>query len=325
VGSGTGTIDEWFVNFSEGCDLTATSLTANDDYIRLTTPGNILAANGADTIYFINPDSNLGPMLVSNPDQYFDIVELKGAEISCGTADYMQVEFYSDDADEYEPSVINWGFRVDTIAYTTTDGAEIDESPPTIRSDSDYPNNTVYPAFGSSPMEYSEWWYSNKNALVIGLHFDRYHFEMDLGDRLEVRDENGILIATLSSESISNLPGAGGPHGGGSEPGGNQQSGNDPNAGGPDMVFDQYQETLVDLNATLGWVLVPGTAAQVLLVGDGDINDGFSGFEIDHCGYVNGELTEIKAYAEEYTKLAYDQYYDRTSEAMKAFRTLGMN
>jgi len=324
INSGVGTVDEWFIEFSEGCDLTATSLGTNNDYIRLTTPGNILAANGADTLYFINPSSNLGPMLIANPDQYFDVVELKGAEFSCGTSPYMQVEFYSDVIDEFEPSVINWGFRVDKISYTTTDGADLDNSNPTIRTDSDFPNNTSYPAYGSSAMQYSEWWYSNPNALVVGLHFDRYHFELDPGDRIEIRDEAGLLLATLSSESVTSQPDAGDPENP-SGPDGGEQSGGDPDAGGPNIFTDEYADTFVNLDETYGWVLIPGTAAQVLLLGDGDINDGFAGFEIDHCGYVNGEITEIKVYVEEYAALAYDQYYDRTSEALEAFRTLGMD
>ena len=57
VNSGVGTVDNWQVQFSDGCDLTASTAGVNDDYIRITTPGNPIALNGADTIYFINPNS----------------------------------------------------------------------------------------------------------------------------------------------------------------------------------------------------------------------------------------------------------------------------
>jgi hypothetical protein len=58
-------------------------------------------------------------------------------------------------------------------------------------------------------------------------------------------------------------------------------------------------------------------------VGDGDDNTGYRGFEIDHCGFVNGDVTEIHNFADEYTQLAYDKYYDRSAEPLEKFRTLG--
>jgi hypothetical protein len=157
----------------------------------------------------------------------------------------------------------------------------------------------------------------------VGLHFDRYNFDIEPGDRLEIYDDMGVLIATLLSDSISGGPEAGGPFNP-DQPTGGPQPGLGPGVGGPKVPDGTVASTIVDLNATYGWVLVPGTTARVRLVGDGDDNEGYKGFEIDHCAYVNGDLTEIHNYVNEYAQVAYDQYYDRSAEPLERFRSLGV-
>ncbi len=329
INSGIGTVSNWWVTFSDGTDLTASSGPANNDRIRITSRGfNDLLGTGLNTVYFVHPDGSYGPWIgnIMWPN-YFDIVVLNDLELYCSTALLLEIEFESDIIDEYEPSAENFGYRIVEVGYDTLDGADDDNTPPTIRTDVYFPSNTSYPAYGSTVMTRPEWWYTNKTStpkpLVIGLHFDRYHFDLDPGDRLEIYDEKGLLIATLISDSVTGGPAAGGPENP-DGPGGGTQYGGAPGAQGP-LIPEDIAETLVDLNATFGWVLVPGTTAQVILVGDSDDNDGYAGFEIDHCGFVNGEVTEIRSYLTEYTELAYDQYYDRTSDAIQAFRNLGMN
>jgi hypothetical protein len=318
-----GDVTEWFTSFSDGCDITAPSGPVNTDYVRLTTPGNPLL-NGHSSIYFVNPNSALGPLI--DNDQYFDIGGVNGLKnfiAECGVADYLQVEFRSDDTDGYLPSFENFGYQVARVGYLTDNGVDDDPTPPTIRSDQNYPANTSYPAFGEGAYKSTEWWYSNKNALVIGLHVDRYNFNLDPGDRVEVYDENGILVATLIPESTSGGPSAGGPINP-DQPGGGQQPGQGPSAGGPILPDETVAGTVIDLNATYGWVLVPGKTARVRMVGDGDDNQGYSGFEIDHCGFINGDITEIRDYVTEYASVAYDKYYDRTAEPLERFRSLGV-
>jgi hypothetical protein len=321
--SGLGEVSEWFVSFSDACDITATSGAVNTDYVRLTTPGNPLL-NGHSSIFFLNPDSALG-MLIDN-DQYFDIGGVNGLKTfiaECGIADYLQVEFESDDPDAYEASFINYGYQVARVGYLTSNGVDDDRTPPTIRTDQDYPANVSYPAFGEGAYKSTEWWYSNTEALVVGLHFDRHNFNLDPGDRIEVYDENGILVATLIPESVSGGPSAGGPINP-DQPGGGQQPGHGPGAGGPILPDETVAGTVIDLNATYGWVLIPGKTARVRLVGDGDDNQGYSGFEVDHCGFINGDITEIRNYATEYADVAYNKYYDRSAEPLERFRSLGV-
>ena len=172
-------------------------------------------------------------------------------------------------------------------------------------------------------MQSPEWWYSNANALVIGLHFDRFNWNLDPGDYLEIYDGTGVLIATLGSQSATGGPTGGGPSNP-NTPTGGQQPGHGPGGGGPTNLGVSSSSTFVDLNATYGWVLVPGTTAQIKLIGDGSDNQGYSGFEIDHCAYVNGDITQIHDYATEYAQVAYGQYYDRTAEPIKKFRQLGV-
>jgi hypothetical protein len=185
-----------------------------------------------------------------------------------------------------------------------------------------FPKNDSYPSYGDGSLETAEWWYTNPGGLVTGLHFDRSTFDLDPGDRVEVYDINGVLIATLVSDSIQGGPGAGGPLNP-DNPTGGSQPGHGPGAGGP-LVPETSYGTLVDLNATYGWVLVPGNTAKVKLIGDGDENDGYAGFEIDHCGFVNGDVTQIHNYVTEYTQVAYDQYYDRSVGAINELRSLGV-
>jgi len=320
---GIGTVDNWWVAFTDGCNLTASSGATNTDFIRLTTPGSYLLEGMYETIYFAHPDGALS-WEVENLGNYLDIELLNEYLAQCGAAELLEIEFHSDNVDEYEDGMDNFGYRIAEVGYYTSDGADDDRTPPTIRSDVNFPLNEGYPAFGTGTLEYSEWWYTNEDALLVGLHFDRYHFAIDPGDRIEIYDEAGLLIATLVSESVSGGPGSGSPDNP-DLPEGGEQGGHGPGAGGPYLPEGTVTETVVDLNETYGWVLVPGTTAQLKLVGDGDDNEGYSGFEIDHCGYVNGDLTEIRDYAEEYARVAYDIYYDRSSEAMEAFRTLGMD
>ncbi len=322
--SGVGTIDDWFVSIA-----TAKVTMNSDDYIRLHTPGNFITA-GYDTVHFAHPDGNHS-FLVSAPNNWYSIEELyEGADFFCGIAPYMELEFVSDTGDEYEPyNDENFGYRIAGIGYTTSDGHDDDWTPPTIRTDINYPKNESYPSYGSSFMSWGEWWYANTNnapdpdPLLIGLHFDRDQFNLDPGDIIQVFDESGLLIAAITSASYGDSPQAGGPQNP-NVPGGDEQGGQDPVVGGP-WLPGSGPGPVIDLAETYGWVLIPGTAAQVILLGDGDDNEGYAGFEIDHCGYINGEITEIRSYIEEYTELAYDIYYDRTSEALQAFRTLGTN
>ncbi|MFH1675884.1 MAG: hypothetical protein ABIC40_02580 [bacterium] len=315
---GVGTVSDWYVTFAETADLYATG-PANGDYVRVTTPGNLLES-GTDTMYFVHPASSLGILIGLNPE-YSDIFDLKGYTFECGTAEYLEVEFYSDTTDVYVNRPENFGYYIAQVAYDTPDGSDDDQSPPTIRTDANFPQNDSYPAFGNTPLYYAEWWYNNKNALLVGLHFDRYNFDLDPGDIIEILDSDGILIATLTSESVTGIPGSGGP-GNPGNPGGGNEPLPFPIGSGPGFT-EENQDTFVDLNATFGWVLVPGKAAQIKLLGDGDDNDGYSGFEVDYCGYVNGELTEIRDYVGEYISLAYDKYYDISADAIEAFRNLG--
>ena len=324
--TGLGTLDNWYVQFSGSCNLSVTGLGLNSDRIRLTTPGNPLSFDGlSDTIYFVHELGGLGGAIDNN--NYYDIIHLKGRIVNCGTAPKLEIEFESDTQAEYENSVQNFGYRVDLVGYTTSDGYDDDATPPTVRSDMNFPNNTSYPAFGDRPYQYAEWWYSNDNPsqhpLMVGLHFDRNSYDLDPGDRLEIYDVDNILIATLLSDSMEDTPDAGGPENP-DDPSGGQQAGGDPEGGGPDLPVGTAIETIVDLNATSGWVLIPGSAAYVRLLGDGDNNAGHAGFEIDHCGYINGDLLAVKDYAMDYTEVAYEQYYDRSAQgALDAFRNLG--
>jgi len=325
--NGEGTVDDWYVEFSEAVDFTASSLNANNDLLRITTPGNLLSGSH-ETIYFVHANGNLGPLIgmPAGDPQYFDIYDLQGETLDCGDSPLMEIELFSDDVDAYEPTMENFGYRIAMVGYTTSNGVDDDKTAPTIRTDAYFPSNISYPAFGSGPTERGEWWYTNYTAMpdpiVVGLHFDRYNYDLDPGDRIEVYDSNGILIATLLSDSVTGGAEAGGP-GNPENPGGEQQTPLGPGAQGP-YIPEESAGTFVDLNATFGWVLVPGKTAQVLLIGDGDDNDTYSGFEIDRCGFVNGKLTEIKSYVTDYMQLAYGDYYDRSSGAIEAFRTLGV-
>jgi len=335
---GVGTVDNWFVTFADAA-LTAASGAANGDYIRITTPGHTLIIDDRpavpvpyDTLFFVHRNGALGgnifdPIDPTTSAQYWDIDDLPEWLFNFDTADVLQMEFLSDTTDAYYAPLENFGYRLGQVVYTTTDGADDDWTPPTIRTDVSFPTNDRYPSFGTSLWSRAEWWYTNNDPspqpLLVGLHFDRYHFNLDPGDVIEIYDENGILIATLSSASVSGGPDAGGPENP-SGPTGGEQEGQGPHVGGPNPGESTYTN-LVDLNETFGWVLVPGKTAQVILYGDGDDNEGFAGFEINHCAYINGEITEIRDYVTDYTELAYDQYYDRSSSALDAFRTLGYN
>ncbi len=321
--SGVGTIDNWSVEFSAAVDLSVTNDGAgNTDYIRIYTPGNIIR-DIYDNVYYAALGS-ANDLLVQTPgNNWYNVDELKGAIIDCGIVEKMEIELFSDDFDGFDSTSSNYGLRIAEVGYTTSDGADDDDTPPTIRSDVNYPLNTGYPAFGNAPLQRTDWWYTYRDATLIGLHFDRYNFDIDPGDRIEIYDEFGILIATLLSDSSEGGPEIGDPVNP-DEPGGQQQGGWDPIIGDPYGGGGVDPDTIVDLHATYGWVLIPGTTAQVRLVGDGDDNEGYSGFELDRVGYIEG-TGGILSYVTDYQELAYGQYYDRTSEAMSAFRSLGLD
>jgi hypothetical protein len=321
--SGLGSVTEWHVTFSGSCDLTHSGPPSRD-YVRLYTPGNPLATNGADEIYFMYPDNPLASVLP--PAQVREPWELGGYDVGCGMSSKLEIEFVSDSFGVHDNNEQNFGYRVDLVDYVTDNGSDDDDTPPTVRSDMNFPDNDTYPAFGDLPYQYTDWWYSNDDpkddALLVGLHFDRMSFDLDPGDRLEIYDSDGLLIATLLSSSIGDQPGGEGPVNP-DEPDPDEQPGEGPYGEGPNLPSGTVPETIVDLSETYGWVLIPGKAALVRLLGDGDDNEGHKGFEIDHCGFVNGDLLEIKDYYGEYAQLAYDEYYDRTAQPLDAFRNLG--
>jgi hypothetical protein len=39
---------------------------------------------------------------------------------------------------------------------------------------------------------------------------------------------------------------------------------------------------------TKGWVLIPGESAHIVLYGDGDDNEGYTGFEVDRTAWWSG-------------------------------------
>lgn len=334
--SGMGTVDSWSISFVEGVTLNVESGAANDDYIRVATPGYPLPYVAPyDEVFFVHPDSALGAQIYDpgNPPpatdfRFRDVDELnaEGFDLQISPlAPYATVEFHSDSVDEYKAQD-NFGYRLAEVAYTTSDGADDDPTPPTVRTDVNFPLNRNYPSFGDGPLNHAEWWYSNDDidpeALLVGLHFNRFEYDLDPGDRIEVYDVDGILMATLTAASIKGGPDIGDPDNP-DLPGGGEQSGQGPGAGGPTIPEGEQFDTFVNLEDTYGWVLIPGTTAQVKLIGDGDDNEGYAGFEIDHCAFVNGDIDELRDYVKEYTELAYGTYYDRSSDAMQAFRTLG--
>lgn len=321
--SGIGTIDSWYVSFSDGLDLSTVSDGAsNEDYIRISTPLNAIIGI-YDTVYFADLGSFWNGDIVDNTNNWYDVSRLRGATVDCGLADKLEIEFSSDLFDQYLANLENFGLRIDEVGYTTSDGADDDRTPPTIRSDVSYPNNPGYPAFGNGPLQISEWWYTYEDAKLIGLHFDRFNYDIEPGDRIEIFDESGIIIATLLSDAAPGGPEIGDPSNP-DDPSGLQQGNTGPRIGDPYGVTYTDPSTIVNLHDTYGWVLVPGTTAQVQFIGDGDDNEGFKGFEIDHVGYVTG-TDGILDYVTEYQELAYGEYYDRTSDAMNAFRSLGMD
>jgi len=321
--SGVGTVDEWHVSFSDAIALATGNDGANNtDYIRISTPGNpILGA--FDTVYFADLNGFYNAEVLDPTDDWFDINLLNGATINCGAAEKMELAYFSDKFDQFDVDMSNFGYRIDEVGYETSDGADDDLTPPTIRSDASYPFNAGYPAFGDGPLQHSEWWYTFETAKLIGLHFDRYSYDLEPGDRLEIYDESGILIATLLSDSTIGGPQINDPSNP-NNPGGTQQGGSDPHISNPYGTGGVVPETIINLDDTYGWVLVPGTTAQVMLVGDSSDNEGHHGFEIDHVGYVTG-TDGILDYITDYQEVAYGQYYDRTSDAMNAFRSIGMD
>jgi len=334
--SGIGTVDTWSITFVEGVTLNADSGAANDDFIRIATPGiPIPMVAPYDEVFFVHEAGTFGVDIYDplNPPpatdfQYRDIDDLNqpGFEIFISPlASYATVEFHSDLIDQYKLNN-NFGYRLAELAYTTSDGTDDDNSPPTVRTDVNFPSNRNYPAYGDGPLTHAEWWYSDDDtdpeALLVGLHFDRFQYDLDPGDRIEVYDVDGLLIATLTAASIKSGPNAGDPDNP-DLPDGGEQSGQGPGAQGPTIPSGESFETFVKLDETYGWVLIPGRTAQVKLIGDGDDNEGYAGFEVDHCAFINGDLDELRDYVEDYAQLAYGQYYDRSSEVMNAFRTLG--
>jgi hypothetical protein len=334
--SGMGTVDSWSICFVEGVSLNVISGASNDDYIRIATPGiPIPMVAPYDEVYFVEEDSALGGLIYDplNPPpatdyQYRDVDLLNEPDFQLflsPLASYATVEFHSDTVDQYE-NEDNFGYRLAVLAYTTSDGNDDDDTPPTVRTDVNFPSNRDYPAYGDGPLTHAEWWYSDDDtdpeALLVGLHFDRFQYDLDPGDRIEVYDVDGLLIATLTAASIKSGPSLGDPDNP-DLPSGGEQGDQGPGAGGPTIPSGEQFDTFVDLDDTFGWVLVPGRTAQVKLVGDGDDNEGYAGFEVDHCAFINGDLDELRNYVEDYAQLAYGRYYDRTSDVMNAFRTLG--
>ncbi|MCX6645475.1 MAG: pilus assembly PilX N-terminal domain-containing protein, partial [bacterium] len=184
--SGVGTVDDWHVSFSEAVALaTSNDGVNNADYIRVTTPGNpILGVY--DTVYFADINGFYSADIIDPTNNWYDISLLNGATVNCGSAGKMEIAFYSDKFDQFDAEMSNFGYRIDEVGYETSDGADDDHTPPTIRSDAGYPLNQGYPAFGDGPLQRSEWWYTYNDAKLIGLHFDRYNYDIEPGDRLEI-------------------------------------------------------------------------------------------------------------------------------------------
>lgn len=319
--SGQGTISRWWAVFEEGSDLFVDPATgpANDDFISLYTPGNFLVP-GFNLIYFVNELSSNGGLIGNG--QYFNVLDLSGFVANCGTAPYLQIHYFADPDDWHAPEPENWGFTVAEVGYETPDGSDDDTSRPTIRSEANYPANTSYPSYGPLPVQNAEWWYSNPNAIAIGMHFDRVAFDMDPGDRIEIYDEMGILRATVLSTSVRSRPEAGGPQNPDDPNPGTENPGG-PGAGGPFIPDSLVARTVVDLDQTYGWVVIKGTTARLKLIGDGDDNEGYAGFEVNYCGYVNGDITEIQNYVTEFEQLQHGELYDRFSEPMSGFGPIG--
>ncbi len=281
---GGGTLDHWEVHFDEACDLYATG-PGDNDVIRITTPGYSPAGLGfGDVHYFVNP---------SNPNfgspAYHSINLLKGLVYDCGKAPYMEIYCSIDAVDDYMPVTQNWGYRALAVSYSATDANDLVKGPPTIAAAVSRKPGEGYVNFGAGPDSRAEWWITEKEVETIGIHIDLDTFDLDLGDYLAIFDENANLVGTITARSYrSEGPDGTGPYD--DDPGASGPDDQDADANPPENT-PGYDEGTINLNETRGWVLVPGESAHIILVGDGDDNEGHYGFQVDRTAWWSGVVT----------------------------------
>ena len=284
---GGGSLNGWEVRLDDGCDLYS-AVSSDEDYIRITTPGFDPYGGLSDTHYFVSPYGAYGGNIGSS--SYHDITELKGRDYDCGLSPYMEIYCHIDDRDDYANVAQNWGFRADWIAYTADDASDIAPAP-TVAATVSSPPNKGYLNYGAGPDSSGEWWITDKKTdgdvvETIGIHFDLLTFDLDPGDYIAIYDEDDNLVGTLTFRSfVPEGPDGSPPDDDDLEGSGPQDE--DPHATGPENA-PGWDKGTIDLNDTRGWVIVPGESAHLILVGDGDDNNGHLGFRVDRTAWFSG-------------------------------------
>ncbi len=291
---GGGTLDSWSVTFDEGCDLLALN-NLDADVIRITTPGwdPFGGPFFSDVHYFVDPASANG-VWIGLLTNYHHIAMLGSlSEYPCGTAPYIEVYSYFDDIGAYTNTADNWGFRINEISYQATGAADFANEAPTIAAAVSLGPDQAYANFSSGPDSRGEWWITEKDLMgtdveMVGVHLNLDTFDLDPGDYLVFYDDAGNEIERVTYRSFNREgPEGSGPEGPGPDAGGPEDE--DPDASGP-SDSPGFDEGTIDLNKTRGWVLVPGKAAHIVLVGDGDDNGEHKGFEVDRTAWWSGTI-----------------------------------
>ena len=100
--------------------------------------------------------------------------------------------------------------------------------------------------------------------------------------------------------------------------GGPYDPGNDDQGGGP-IEFEFLPNPPQELIDSSGWVLVTSDSAQIVLLGDGSSNVGYSGFDIDRLAFWSPTVN-MRNVMTDFNSDETDEYSFKVSEPVDKFR-----
>lgn len=310
-----GSVTNWKVVFDWDADL----LNLASDSDRIIIRRSSILAPMVNDMYFVAPDGAYGGNIGVVPG-YANINELRNFTIDMGTRLWLEISTEFDTENSFVRDVANHGWSIAHLEVDYSNAIALDNTAPRLRSSpvtlkSAETNeatllNLEYPAFGSESDNRGEWWVNSKDQKQILLHFDLESFRLEENDAIYIYNENGHLIDIIRPAGYEE---GGFIHGGTYDPGND-----DPGGGGP-IEFEFLPNPPEELIESYGWVVVTSDSAQIVLMGDGALNIGYSGFDIDRIAYWSPTVN-VRNVMTEFSSDDTDDYSFKVTDPVDKFR-----
>jgi hypothetical protein len=309
-----GTVANWKVVFDWDADL----LNLASDSDRIILRRSAILSPMVNDLYFVTPDGTYGGNIGVVPG-YINISELRHCTVDMGTRFWLEIITEFDTENSFARVVSNHGWSISRLEVAYNNAIAIDNTAPRLRSSPVTLKsaetceatllNLEYPSFGSEADNRGEWWVNSKDQKQILLHFDLESFRLEEKDAIHIYNENGHLMKLIRPAGYDD---SGFTHGGIYDP-------DNDDTGGGTIEFEFLPNPPEELIESHGWVIVTSDSAQIVLMGDGSQNIGYSGFDIDRIAYWS-PVINIRNIMTEFSSDDTDEYSFKVTDPVDKFR-----